>query len=192
MKFNYLPCWFRNCCVCNCSVTCFNYIETQNVNFAIWRWREGVIFELRSSLLGWDWGCCLCYCRPSEQCSEEPRRSSLMCLKTQMPLIRYGAMSGRRQRRCWEPGRKGKLWGVRFFFQLLLESRRSGIMVFKEDGGNFFVAHYLIKEVFFAQLCVQNTEYLALSSLWSIVLLSSCCFWDCKTTFKPDSKQVSF
>lgn len=154
---------------------------------------RGVIFELRSYLLGWDWGCCLSYCRQNEQYSEEPQRSSLMFLKTQMPLIRYEAMSGRKQCRCWAPGRKGKLWGVRFFFYLLLESTRSGITVLKEDGGKFFfVAHYLIKEVFFAQLCVQNTGCLALSSLWSIVLLNSCCFWDCKITFEPDSKQVSF
>lgn len=34
-------------------------------------------------------------------------------------------------------------------------------MVLKEDGGKFFVAQYLIKEVFFAQLCVQNTGCLA-------------------------------
>lgn len=122
MNFNYFPYWSKNSCVCNCSVICFNYIETQNVMFSIWRWGKGVIFEL-SYLLGWDWGCCLSYCRQNEQYSEEPQRSSLMFLKTQMPLIRYEAMSGRQQCRCWETGRKGKLRGVRFFFQLLLQSR---------------------------------------------------------------------
>lgn len=29
VKFNYVPYWFRNSCVCNYSVICFNYTETK-------------------------------------------------------------------------------------------------------------------------------------------------------------------
>lgn len=37
VKFNYIPCWFKNSWVCNYFVICFDYTETQNLKFAIWR-----------------------------------------------------------------------------------------------------------------------------------------------------------